>query len=55
MSCPYCRSRGLVEIHMHLQGSRVTMHSCSACERRWWDQEGTEVALGSVLDLVSPR
>ncbi|MEA2717996.1 MAG: hypothetical protein QOI99_2313 [Actinomycetota bacterium] len=55
MRCPNCRSRDLVEIHMQVQAQTVTMHSCPACERRWWDREGQSVGLGSVLDLVATR
>ena len=53
MSCPMCRSTGLVEIGMHLRGQRVTMHSCSQCETRWWDSDGERLALPSVLELAT--
>jgi transposase-like protein len=55
MTCPYCRSRDVVEISMELRSEKVTMHSCPACERRWWDRDGQSVGLGSVLDLVAAR
>lgn len=60
MTCPYCRSTPLVEIALHLGDRRqpdgtLTMHSCPACERRWWDRDGTTIALPSVLDLVGAR
>jgi transposase-like protein len=55
MTCPYCRSHSLVEIGMNLNGDRVIMHSCPACERRWWDRDGQRVGLRSVLDLVAAR
>lgn len=53
MTCPSCRSGGLVEIGLSVRGQTVTMHSCSACELRWWDKEGEKVALPSVLALVA--
>lgn len=55
MTCPKCRAAVLVEIGMTLGAHRVTMHSCPACESRWWDQEGEQVALGRVLGLVPAR
>ena len=53
MTCPHCHSRDLVEIRMQLHAETVTMHSCQACERRWWDRDGRSVGLRSVLDLVA--
>jgi len=53
MTCPHCHSRDLVEIRMQLHAERVTMHSCPACECRWWDRGGESVGLNSVLDLVA--
>ena len=40
MTCPHCHSHDLVEIRMQLHDETVTMHSCQACERRWWDRDG---------------
>jgi hypothetical protein len=54
MTCPVCRRNELVEINLQLRGSRVTMHSCSGCEARWWDREGEKVGLGQVLNLTVP-
>lgn len=54
MTCPVCRRTELVEINLELRGSQVTMHSCSGCEARWWDQEGERVGLGQVLSLTVP-
>ncbi|MFN2608698.1 MAG: hypothetical protein ABR511_12555 [Acidimicrobiales bacterium] len=44
----------LTEISLTLRGNHVTMHSCSRCETRWWDEQGEKVALRHVLHLVSP-
>jgi transposase-like protein len=55
MPCPNCRAARLVEIGINLHDQRVTLHSCSSCERRWWDREGETIGLGSVLDLVAGR
>ncbi|MEN3315978.1 MAG: hypothetical protein V7605_2212 [Acidimicrobiaceae bacterium] len=53
MTCPSCRSTALVEIRLTLHDQLVTMHSCSTCERRWWDKAGQLVSLPSVLELVA--
>jgi hypothetical protein len=55
VECPSCSSNRLVEIDITLQERRVTMHSCSRCETRWWDQEGEPVGLGHVLELATVR
>jgi len=55
MTCPHCQSRDVVEIRMQLHDEKVTMHSCPACETRWWDRDGDFVGLRSVLDLVAAR
>jgi hypothetical protein len=55
MSCPVCRDKRLVEIHVTLKGSRVTMHSCSHCETRWWDTDGQQVPLKGVFQLAAPQ
>lgn len=52
MSCPRCRDSHVVHINLTVADSRVSMHSCSACECRWWDREGAPVALGEVLELA---
>ena len=55
MTCPTCRSADLVEIGLRLRDQAVTMHSCSACDNRWWDKGGERVSLPSVLDLVAAK
>lgn len=52
MPCPMCSHGRLVEIELTLKERRVTMHSCSRCEAKWWDQDGEQVAVGRVLDLA---
>ncbi len=54
MRCPTCRVPQVTEISLTLKGSSVTMHSCTRCETRWWDQEGRRVALHHVLRLATP-
>lgn len=56
MGCPTCSARQLVEIGVTLQGKNVTLHSCSKCDRRWWDDErGDVIDLDEVIDLASVR
>lgn len=49
MTCPKCRGRNLVEIHLTIHDNPVTMHSCGTCDSRWWDRGGERVALRQVL------
>ncbi len=56
MACPKCRARRLVEIGVNVAGKTVTLHSCSGCATRWWDDESGEVVqLDQVLDLATVR
>ena len=55
MTCPNCRGSRLVEIDITLKERNVTMHSCSACDTRWWDREGERVGLPHVLELATVR
>lgn len=52
MACPRCRAGQLVEIGLTLKERRVTLHSCSKCDTRWWDQDGAQVRVDRVLDLA---
>jgi DNA-directed RNA polymerase subunit RPC12/RpoP len=56
MTCPTCAGRRLVEIGVTLQGKSVTLHSCSRCDNRWWDDEdGDVIRLDEVIDLATVR
>lgn len=56
MACPTCRAHRLVEIGVNLSGRNVTLHSCSACDTRWWDDEtGDAIELTDVIDLATVR
>lgn len=52
--CPSCH-HNLVEIDLRLGDVKVTMHSCSTCEQKWWDLNGRQLELGTVLALASPH
>ncbi len=49
--CPRCSST-LVEIHLDQAGRALVMRSCSTCDSRWWQRDGEDVAIGSILDTV---
>ena len=56
MGCPVCRAHQLVEIGVNLAGRNVTLHSCSGCDTRWWDDDaGEAIELGDVIDLATVR
>jgi transcription elongation factor Elf1 len=57
MACPRCTARQLVEISVTITDRKVTLHSCSRCETKWWDEgSGSEVIeLRDVLQLATVR
>ena len=52
MLCPVCQMTQVVEIELTLAGQGVVLHSCSACDARWWDDREGRVSLGQVLELA---
>ena len=56
MICPLCRIARLVTFAMNVNERRLNMHSCARCETRWWDRDGENVGLASVLrTAAAPR
>ncbi|GAC1539247.1 MAG: hypothetical protein NVS3B12_25290 [Acidimicrobiales bacterium] len=53
MSCPKCAKHRLINIAVTIGEHHVTMHSCSSCGERWWEQEGARMALPAVLELAA--
>jgi hypothetical protein len=53
VNCPFCRGARLVLIDIAIAGDHVRLHSCSRCDRRWWERNGERIALGEVLDLAA--
>jgi hypothetical protein len=53
MKCPTCRTRQLVVIELHVGGEPVTLHTCSHCDRRWWQGLDGSLTLATVLELVA--
>lgn len=56
MKCARCRASRIVQIAVTIGGRPVTMRSCSRCDMRWWDSEGEDLGLPTVLELATkPR
>lgn len=55
VKCPVCRIRQLVVIEIRVAGEPLSLHSCSHCDRRWWQGIDGLVPLGSVLELAARR
>ena len=52
--CPECNGRDCARIEIHLKEDHtVEFFSCRTCEAKWWEEEGTTIALDDVLDLAS--
>jgi hypothetical protein len=51
--CPLCHIARLVTIAMTVNERRLSLHSCARCETRWWDCDGENVSLSSVLDTAA--
>ena len=51
-ACPRCSS-SLTEIRLEQAGRLMVMRSCSTCDSRWWQRDGEDVHLGSVLATVA--
>ena len=53
MKCPNCQTRELVTIEMVVSGEEVALNSCSPCDLRWWQSDGSMMSLRGVLDLAA--
>ena len=53
--CSACGSEDVVAISMDIEGSGVTFRACHHCEHRWWEKDGYEIPLESVLEIVPRR
>jgi transposase-like protein len=49
MTCPLCNIARLVTISMNVNNRQLTMYSCSRCETKWWEADGANVGLSTVL------
>lgn len=55
--CGVCGADSVIQIELTLaDGTEVEFYSCHRCETRWWNRDGKELELDTVLDLASrPR
>ncbi len=51
-SCPNCRQGDLITISMAVSERDLTFTTCHFCEAKWWQEDGAQVPLSSVIDLV---
>jgi len=54
-SCPTCRQGDLIAISMTVGDRDLSFSTCHLCEAKWWYQDGEQVPLTSVIDLVVKR
>ena len=53
-ACPKCKSEDSIEITIDLSvGDSVQFFQCRFCEAKWWERDGTTIALDEVLDLTA--
>jgi transposase-like protein len=53
-TCPECKSEDSIEITIDLSADdSVQFFQCRKCEAKWWERDGTTVALDDVLDLTA--
>ncbi len=53
--CGTCGADSVIQIELKLfDGTEVDFFSCHQCESRWWNRDGEDLELGSVLDLARP-
>ena len=51
--CGTCGADSVIQIELKLfDGTEVDFFSCHQCESRWWNRDGEDLELGSVLDLA---
>jgi len=54
-SCPTCHQGDLIAISMSVGDRDLSFSTCHLCEAKWWFQDGEQVPLTSVIDLVVKR
>lgn len=53
MDCPQCAQTDVLEIqHVLPDGTEVRFFSCHNCEQKWWDREGENIDVSTVLEIV---
>jgi uncharacterized protein (DUF983 family) len=52
LMCPSCGQGELITISMKVSERDLTFTTCHLCEAKWWERDGDQVPLASVIDLV---
>lgn len=53
MDCPQCAQTEVLEIkHTLPDGSEVEFFSCPNCEEKWWNREGEDIDVSTILEIV---
>ncbi len=52
MKCPLCNLANLVIINITANGRALALHSCHRCETKWWEADGENVGLSTVLNAA---
>lgn len=50
--CAKCQ-RDMVSLNLEIESAKRTLHSCSNCDIRIWEDEGSSVSLETVLDEIA--
>ena len=54
MRCPKCDTEEAMEIVINLtDDDSVKFLQCRSCDGRWWERDGSPIALDEVLDLTA--
>ena len=53
--CPSCGSDDLLRITMTVGERPLSFAACHVCEAKWWQSEGAQVPLQSVIALAANR
>ncbi len=51
-TCPVCKDGDLITITMSVAGRDLAFTTCHLCEAKWWQRDGEDVPLQSVIGLV---
>jgi transposase-like protein len=53
--CPDCGSDNLITIAMSMGEGRVLYRTCSPCEAKWWEKDGSRISRDNALAGVPRR
>ncbi|HEY7400796.1 MAG TPA: hypothetical protein VH989_07845 [Actinomycetota bacterium] len=53
--CPNCKSTDLITIMMSVSARDLAFTTCHMCEAKWWQSDGEDVPLGSVISQVAQK